>query len=520
MAQVRAARTRRLAGFGMAAVAAAAMVTVAASPAAAEGEILGTANPTAIKDSYIVEFADGALRAQAVQSTAVSLAGKHGATVRHTYQHALRGFAATMSESAARKLAADPMVLRVEQDAAVSIAATQPNPPSWGLDRVDQRDLPLNASYTYPNTAANVRAYIIDTGIRTTHQDFGGRAIFGVNTSGDGINTDCNGHGTHVAGTVGGAAFGVAKAAALTAVKVLNCGGGGSTATVMAGVDWVTGNHVSGPAVANMSLGFPFAVPTLEQAVRNSIADGVVYAIASHNANIDACNYSPARTLEAITVNATEINDTRAAFSNFGPCTDIFAPGVNITSAWSTSDTAVNTISGTSMATPHVAGAAALILSANPALNPQQVANTLYANATPNKVPNPVGSPNRLLFIPNPPPPPPPPANDRLVRGQFLTANQFLRSQNGLYTLYMQADGNLVLYNQFNQALWHTSTFGNPGAFAVFQTDGNFVVYRANGVALWHTRTSGTAANLFVVQNDSNIVIYGPNFQVFWHRLQ
>ena len=288
------------------------------------GQILGTSNPNAIPDSYIVVLKDST-----AVTTAGALAAKYDVTVEHTYQHALQGFAGTMSRKAAEKLAAEPDVACVEQNGKVQLLDTQPNPPSWGLDRIDQRNLPLNSSYTYPNTAGNVRAYIIDTGIRITHTTFGGRAIWGTNTTGDGNDTDCHGHGTHVAGTVGGAQYGVAKAVALTAVKVLNCAGSGSFAGVAAGVDWVTGNHAAGaPAVANMSLGGPGTNATVETAVRNSIADGVVYAIASGNSfGADACNFTPARVTEAITVNASTITDARASFSNIGPCTDIFAPG-------------------------------------------------------------------------------------------------------------------------------------------------------------------------------------------------
>jgi len=387
---------RRVAGVGLTAAATLALATVAALPAAAEGEILGTGAAEAIKDSYIVVYKDGA----SINGLTESLAEKHDATVEHRYTAALRGFAGSMSESAARKIAADPAVDFVQQNGVVSLAATQPNPPSWGLDRIDQRDLPLDNSYTYPNTGAGVTAYIIDTGIRTTHGDFGGRASWGTNTTGDGQNTDCNGHGTHVASTTGGTAYGVAKGVTLIAVKVLNCQGSGSFAGVAAGIDWVTQHHTSGPAVANMSLGAQGSDAATENAVRNSIADGVTYSLASGNNNGDACNFTPARVAEAITVNASTNTDARASFSNWGTCTDIFAPGQNITAAWHTSDSATNTISGTSMAAPHVAGGAALILGATPSATPAQVWTTMSAASTPNKISNPgTGSPNRLLFV-------------------------------------------------------------------------------------------------------------------------
>jgi subtilisin family serine protease len=408
MGYVRASWIRRLAGVGLTAVAALATVSATALPAAADGQILGAGRPDAIKDSYLVVLKDSASPRAAAPATAQALVGQYGGKVNAVWQDALNGFAATMSERQARRLAADPRVVHVEQDATVQLTQTQPNPPSWGLDRIDQRNLPLDSSYTYPNTASNVTAYVIDTGIRVTHTTFGGRAVWGTNTVGDGINTDCHGHGTHVAGTIGGSQYGVAKAVSLVAVKVLNCSGSGSFTGIVSGVNWVTGNHVSGPAVANMSLGGSGSNATLENAVRSSIADGIVYAIASGNSNADACNFTPARTPEAITVNASTSTDARASFSNFGTCTDIFAPGQGITSAWSTSDTATNTISGTSMAAPHVAGGAALILSANPTMAPQTVASTMYTNATQGVITNPgAGSPNRLLFVGGTTPPPP-----------------------------------------------------------------------------------------------------------------
>ncbi|KOX24597.1 hypothetical protein ADK67_18110 [Saccharothrix sp. NRRL B-16348] len=368
-----------------------------ATPAAAEADILGTNNPTAIAGSYIVVYNE--LSTQSVDVLTADLSAKYDAKVDFTYRHALKGFAGTLSERDARRLAAEPGVAYVQQNGEVKATATQPNPPSWGLDRIDQRDLPLDSSYTYPNDGTGVTAYIIDTGIRTTHSDFGGRAAWGTNTV-DTNNTDCNGHGTHVAGTVGGTAHGVAKGVRLIAVKVLNCAGSGSFAGVAAGIDWVTGHHTSGPAVANMSLGGQGSDVTGETAVRNSIADGVTYAIASGNSNANACNFTPARVAEAITVNASTNTDARASFSNWGTCTDIFAPGQNITSAWMTNDTATNTISGTSMASPHVAGGAAVLLGATPSLTPAQVATAMIGNSTPNKITSPgTGSPNRLLFV-------------------------------------------------------------------------------------------------------------------------
>ncbi|WP_285747743.1 S8 family serine peptidase [Lentzea sp. NBRC 105346] len=391
---------RRIVGMGLAAAAAvtlAASVVPAVSAAPLVGTILGADRADRVQDSYIVGLNEVSVSRAAAPQTSRDLASKYGGQVQEVWQHALNGFHAKMSAQQAARLAADPRVAWVQQDGIVKINGVQPNPPSWGLDRVDQRDLPLDNSYTYDTTASNVHAYIIDTGVRTTHQTFGGRASWGTNTTGDGNNSDCHGHGTHVAGTVGGAEYGLAKEVKIVAVKVLNCQGSGTSAGVVAGINWVTQNAIK-PAVANMSLGG--GVDTaLDTAVNNSIASGVTYAIASGNSNADACNFSPARVANAITVNATQNNDARASFSNFGTCTDIFAPGVNITSSWGTGDTATNTISGTSMATPHVAGAAALYLAANPSAAPAAVQTALINASTPNKVTSPgTGSPNRLLY--------------------------------------------------------------------------------------------------------------------------
>ena len=311
------------------------------------------------------------------------------------YSHALRGFAARMSAKSIRDLQHNPWVEFIEPDQEMQAIGTQTNA-TWGLDRVDQRDRPLNGTYTWTPTGAGVRAYIIDTGILTAHSDFGGRASNGFDAFG-GNGQDCNGHGTHVAGTVGGNTWGVAKGVTLVGVRVLNCSGSGSNSGVIAGVDWVTQNRVR-PAVANMSLGGG-ASTALDNAVRNSIASGVTYAVAAGNSGANACNYSPARTAEAITVGATTSSDARASYSNYGSCLDIFAPGSSITSAWYTSNSATNTISGTSMASPHVAGVAALYLQGNTGASPSTVAGALLNTATSGRLSGiGSGSPNLLLY--------------------------------------------------------------------------------------------------------------------------
>jgi subtilisin family serine protease len=392
---------RRMAlALGITGAAMAATVAVAGQAWAepVSGQIRLAATGTAVQDSYIVVFKDG-VSATSVDATAHRLTARHGGTVRTEWSDALHGFELAAPAQSARRLAADPSVAYVEQNATVHVDATQANPPSWGLDRIDQRDLPLSWSYSAATTAAAVHAYIIDTGIHVTHTDFGGRATAGFDavTKG-GKADDCNGHGTHVSGTVGGSKFGVAKGVQLVAVRVLDCNGSGTNAQVISGVNWVTKNAKK-PAVANMSLGGG-ANTALDNAVAASIKSGVTYAIAAGNSNANACTQSPARVPTAITVGATDKTDARASFSNFGTCVDIFAPGVGITSAWNASNTATNTISGTSMATPHVTGAAALVLAAHTGFTPAQVTAQLVADATTGKVRGPgTGSPNRLLFV-------------------------------------------------------------------------------------------------------------------------
>ena len=358
------------------------------------------ANPTRdaqaapIPNAYIVRFFDNdpnvLAHAQAIERT-------HGASIKHVYVAALKGAAFNIADAAAEALRADASVMSVEQDQTMHVNTTQTNP-TWGIDRVDQRNLPLSNSYTYGLSGTGVTVYIIDTGINYTHNEFGGRAIKGIDeVTPGGTAADCYGHGSHVAGTVGGSLYGVAKNVRLVSVRVLDCSGSGSTSGVVAGIDWVTLNATR-PAVANMSLGGSFS-SSLNQAVENSIASGVVYAIAAGNSAANACNESPGSSPSAITVGATDITDRFASFSNFGTCVRINAPGVNITSAWIGSNTAIMTISGTSMATPHVAGASALYLQAFPAATPAQVRSALVGNATANVLTSvPAATPNLLLY--------------------------------------------------------------------------------------------------------------------------
>lgn len=376
-----------------------ALTATPAQAAPAEGRIIGAGAPNAVKDSYIVILNERS-GTKSSSSEGRRLMSRYGGEVSHTYRAALNGYAANLSETEAKRLAADPAVAQVVQDTTVKASGTQVNPPSWGLDRIDQANLPLNGSYTYPDSAGSgVTAYVIDTGVRITHVDFGGRASYGYDAiDNDFVADDGNGHGTHVAGTVAGTSYGVAKKAKIVGVRVLNNAGSGTTAQVVAGVDWVTANAVK-PAVANMSLGGG-ANTAIDTAVRNSIASGITYAVAAGNNGLPAANYSPARVSEAITVGATTSTDARASYSNTGTLVDLFAPGSAITSAWRTSDTASSSISGTSMASPHVAGAAAIYLGNHTSSTPAQVSSALVAAATPGVVTNPgTGTPNRLLRV-------------------------------------------------------------------------------------------------------------------------
>ena len=356
------------------------------------GTVLDSGVSGAIGNSYIVVLQPGSPGAARVASASARLTERYGGQVVDNYQATVRGFHARMTATQAGRLAADPAVRYVEQDATVDLAATTtghgpppprsgggPPNPTWGLDRIDQPLLPLSKSYT-AGSAAGVTAYVLDTGVRTSHQEFGGRASNGWDfIDRDAVANDCNGHGTHVAGTVGGSTYGVAKDVKLVAVRVLDCKGSGPYSAIIAGVDWVTA-HATLPAVANMSLGGTTS-KALDDAVNRSIAKGVTYAVAAGNDGRDACRQSPADTPAAITVGAVDSTDKRASFSNYGTCLDLFAPGVRIQSAANSSNTATKVMSGTSMASPHVAGAAALVLGAHPGWTPAQVRDELVARA-------------------------------------------------------------------------------------------------------------------------------------------
>jgi serine protease len=503
--------------------------------------------------TYIVVFEPGAAQRVnpnvakdvAVASFAHQLAGQGRGQVERVYRAALQGAALRLpTEQAARALARNPNISLVEEDGLVWANATQSNP-TWGLDRIDQRDLPLSSSYTYNTTASNVNAYIIDTGIRRSHNDFGGRAVTGYDavTSG-GTAEDCNGHGTHVAGTVGGSTYGVAKGVRLYAVRVLNCQGSGTNAGVIAGIDWVTANHVK-PAVANMSLGGG-ASSAIDTAVNNSINAGVTYVVAAGNDNANACNYSPARVPNAITVGSTTSTDARSSFSNWGSCLDVFAPGSSITSAWHTSNTATNTISGTSMASPHVAGVAALYLAGNTGASPATVTNAIVSTATTGKVTSAgTNSPNRLVYSLLSGSTEPPPSTDTpLSNGVAVGVSGASGSQTFFYIDVPSGQSNLTvalsggsgdadLYVRFNAKPTlssyncrpylngnnETCSFTNPSAGRWWIMLHGYTSYSGASLKATYSASSGCSGTLYTGTISSGQNQYHPNGSYYYSSI-
>jgi len=469
----------------------------------------GSAQAAGTSSDYIVLYDSGAGLSQKVASEEA-----RGNDVQDVFRSAAKGYVASLDAGDVARLRAQDGVLLVEKNKPVEALSAGPRSglaSSWGLDRIDQRTLPLNSLISTSQNGFGVTAYIIDTGIRADHTQFGGRVAVGYDAIGDGQNTnDCNGHGTHVAGTVGGSTYGVAPQVSLVAVRVLSCSGSGSTAGVIAGIDWATANHSAGvPAVANMSLGGTYSV-ALNTATQNAIADGITFAVAAGNDNGNACNASPASTPNAITVGATSSNDARASYSNYGTCVDIFAPGSGITSSWNTSTTATNTISGTSMASPHVAGAAALLLSANPASSPAQVATAMGNAATTGVVTDAgAGSANRLLFTgdsstPNPTPEPAPapaptaPANDNFASAIALSS---LATVTGTTVAATHESGEPAHVNSaFGSAssTWYSWTASADGTLALNTQSSSFDTLLA-------VYTGGAVSGLTpVASNDDN----------------
>lgn len=351
-----------------------------------------------IKNQYIVILNKDAGPSK---DFAQNIAKQHAGKVLQSYDTVLKGFAIYLPDTAGtafiEAMKKNPQVLSVESDTIVNIDATTQSNPDWGLDRIDQKALPLNSAYSYLQTGSGTTAYIVDTGILSSHQEFSGRVLSGYTAISDGNGTtDCNGHGTHVAGTVGGTTYGVAKNVNLVPIRILGCDGSGASSNVIAGLDWILKNGKK-PAVVNMSLGGATS-SSLDSAVENLYNNGYVMVVAAGNSNTDACTSSPARVSKAITVAATDNTDTRASYSNYGSCVDIFAPGSQINSSWIGSNTATKILNGTSMATPHVAGVVAEMLQSTPTASPQTISTNLLNQASSNVVKNPSGSPNRLLY--------------------------------------------------------------------------------------------------------------------------
>jgi subtilisin family serine protease len=539
---------------------------VVASPAAMASDATPTLAPlhsapaqTAIAGKYIVVLKSdsavkGDLHADSASATAATRARGYGVKVDKQFSHAIKGYSATLTDTQLTKVRQDPDVAYVEPDTIVKLAPdnakaadagpvkiteSEPVGPdaadAWNLDRIDQRNLPLDTWYNYTANGSFVSAYIIDTGIYSPHPEFQGRVRAGHDSVGDGLNTyDCEGHGTHVAGTVGSATYGVAKNVNLVPVRVLDCTGSGLSSGVIDGVDWVTANHTAW-SVANMSLGVSVGDAALDAAVNRSIDSGVTYVVSAGNDDVDACASSPAKVSNALTVAASDVGDARSDWgvqaSNWGSCVDLFAPGTEITSTFNP-DLILSgghyyyaIASGTSMAAPHVTGAAALYLQKNLGATPAEVRAAILGAATPNVISDVKGSPNLLLYTPgvsNTVTPKAPSSPDRVKSGEALLRNgsaaqNHITSPDGRFTLILQPlDGNLVLYEYGKRALWASGAKGGA-AWMLNQPDGNLVDNDSSGAyAGWASNTSGGRSTL-VLQNDGNAVLYrDSDNRVIW----
>ena len=449
------------------------LTTAALLPLSTSGQKLKFKKPkNGVPNRYIVVLNPKYVEsfAPAIESEAAYLGAVYGGKVKKTYSSALRGFAAEMSEAAAVALSEDERVAYVEQDGYTYIEATQGSA-TWGLDRIDQRALPLDTNYSYNTNASNVHAYIIDSGIRDTHVEFGGRATRDFDAVGDGQNgNDCNGHGTHVAGTVGSATYGVAKNVRLHAVRVLPCNNSGLVSDLIEGIDWVRANHIK-PAVANISITVSGVSSSVDSAIQSAVNAGVTVVVAAGNNNLDACNYSPARATKAITVGATYNADQKAGYSNFGSCVDVWAPGTGITSVSYANDFDARSMSGTSMASPHVTGVAALYLASNSAATPATVTANIVDNATSGVITGlDAASPNKLLysFLGSSPAPTPTLAPARVtIKKRANSRNEAISSAQFPYNATNFTASNFTLQpnNQIDYA--NVTSFGSANTITV-----------------------------------------------------